>query len=55
MKINEIVYKKVISMLKGIVKTEVISSWLENKSLDIDNKLVPLAVICYLKCRKWGI
>lgn len=45
-------------MLKSIVKTKAISILemlrLENRSLDADNKLVPVAVTYYLKCRKWG-
>lgn len=45
-------------MLKSIVKAKAISILeilrLENRSLDADNKLVPVAVIYYLKCRKWG-
>lgn len=45
-------------MLKSTVKTKAIINLeilrLENRSLDTDNKLVPGAVIYYLKCRKWG-
>lgn len=45
-------------MLKSIVKTKAIINLeilrLENRSLDTDNKLVPVAVIYYLKCRKCG-
>lgn len=45
-------------MLKSIVKTKAISILeivrLKNRSLDADNKLMPVAVIYCLKCRKWG-
>lgn len=47
--------KKVIATLQSIVKTEVISIWIENRSLATSSKLVPMAVIGYLKCRELGV
>lgn len=47
--------KKVIASLQSIVKTEVVSIWIENGSPATSSKLVPMAVIGYLKCRELGV
>lgn len=48
-------YKTVIATLQSIVKTEVISIWIESRSPDANSKLVPMSVMGYLRCREWGI